>query len=319
MSGKSTGVPGDNPKTPTDALGTILGEFEGTPKTEVTFDELLEVAAGAGMTERRGHRLRVYGIVLVVLGVVVSYAWIFTGMLSSDQVRRVPGYESASTPTSRGTLDDLAAPSSALSPQQEVALSELSDAAWVSKVAQRTGIPQRALVAYTGAALVLEQESPECGLGWNTLAGIGAVESHHGSIDESYLQANGYPSGRIIGVSLDGGQDIARIPDTDKGMFDGDSQWDRAVGPMQFIPSTWARWAADGNADGIADPQHIDDAVLAAARYLCSAGGDMSVPDNWVAAVTSYNHSIDYNNRVAEQAQYYKELAEAEDGAESEG
>ena len=140
MSGKSAGVPGDNPGTPTDALGTILGEFEGTPKTEVTFDELLEVAAGAGMTERRGHRLRVYGIVLVVLGVVVSYAWIFTGMLSSDQVRRVPGYESASTPTSRGTLDDLAAPSSALSPQQEVALSELSDAAWVSKVAQRTGI-----------------------------------------------------------------------------------------------------------------------------------------------------------------------------------
>ena len=176
------------------------------------------------------------------------------------------------------------------------------------------------LALQNGAALVLEQESPECGLGWNTLAGIGAVESHHGSIDESYLQANGYPSGRIIGVSLDGGQDIARIPDTDKGMFDGDSQWDRAVGPMQFIPSTWARWAADGNADGIEDPQHIDDAVLAAARYLCSAGGDMSVPDNWVAAVTSYNHSIDYNNRVAEQAQYYKELAEAgaETGAESE-
>ena len=341
-----TGVPGSPPGTPSEALRTVLAEFVNTPDADIAFDDLVkEAAAGAGAAQPRGHRLRIYGVLFVVIA-LVCYGWFFVAVLSR-------GHGSSPTP---GTLEDLANPSSAdagggrslgtgrgidsagggasvgqdegivggadahASANPGVELSELSDRAWVHEVAQRTGIPERALAAYTGAALVMEQESPECGLGWNTLAGIGEVESHHGSIGGTSINANGYPSRRIVGVSLDGGQNVAQIPDTDNGRLDGDPQWDRALGPMQFIPSTWVRWAADGNTDGIKDPQNIDDAVLAAARYLCSAGGDMSVPDNWVTAVTSYNHSIDYNNRVAEQAQYYKELAEAgaETGAESE-
>ena len=45
---------------------------------------------------------------------------------------------------------------------------------------------------------------------------------------------------------------------------------------MQFIPSTWMIYGADGNGDGIKDPFNIFDAALAAANYLCDAGGDLS-------------------------------------------
>ncbi len=45
--------------------------------------------------------------------------------------------------------------------------------------------------------------------------------------------------------------------------------YDRAVGPMQFLPGTWGRWGSDGDRDGVSDPQDVDDAALAAARYLC--------------------------------------------------
>jgi membrane-bound lytic murein transglycosylase B len=75
---------------------------------------------------------------------------------------------------------------------------------------------------------------------------------------------------------------------------------------MQFIPSTWALFAADGNGDGVADPQQIDDAALATASYLCSvASGPLTRSENWIAAIAAYNSTIDYNNRVAEAASHY--------------
>ena len=48
---------------------------------------------------------------------------------------------------------------------------------------------------------------------------------------------------------------------------------DRAVGPMQFLPASWARYGADGNGDGVRDPHQLDDAALAAAAYLCAGPG----------------------------------------------
>ena len=42
---------------------------------------------------------------------------------------------------------------------------------------------------------------------------------------------------------------------------------------------------------------------------LCSVGGDLSVPNNWVAAIYAYNPSIDYNNEVAEAADYHAGFA----------
>lgn len=147
-------------------------------------------------------------------------------------------------------------------------------------------------------------EQPTCGIGWNTLAGIGFVESEHGTYLGSTLTAAGAVVPAIIGIALDG-TNSDRIPDTDRGELDGDPVWDRAVGPMQFIPSTWVEWGSDGNGDGIADPQHIDDAAYSAARYLCATGGDLTVADRWIAAVAAYNDTVDYNHRVAEAARHY--------------
>jgi hypothetical protein len=101
----------------------------------------------------------------------------------------------------------------------------------------------------------------------------------------------------ILGPVLDG-RGFAMIADTDGGRLDGDAIWDRAVGPMQFIPQTWVNWAADGNADNRADPHNVYDASLAAARYLCADGRDLSKQVDLEAAILSYNHSTAYLNFV---------------------
>jgi membrane-bound lytic murein transglycosylase B len=182
------------------------------------------------------------------------------------------------------------------------------DHAWAARAAAATGIPDRAFLAYASADLTIEAQQPGCGLGWNTLAAIGTVESANGTYGGATLLASGYTSKPIIGVPLDGGklggQTLAAIPDTDNGRLDGDTRWDHAVGPFQFLPSTWATWGADGNGDGIASPDQIDDAALAAARYLC-ASGTMTTAAGWQAAVFSYNHSNAYVNEVGDLANRY--------------
>ncbi|UGB35902.1 lytic murein transglycosylase [Microbacterium sp. cx-55] len=177
------------------------------------------------------------------------------------------------------------------------------DAGWVEATAARTGIPVRALEAYARADLVIDAEQPGCGIGWNTIAGIAAIESDHGRHGGAVLGADGYSTPTIRGAALDG-RGVAAIPDTDGGAWDGDAVWDRAVGPLQFIPATWSTWGADGNGDGAADPNQIDDAALAAARYLC-ASGEMTTVGGWRTAVFSYNHLDVYVDDVARVAQQY--------------
>lgn len=183
------------------------------------------------------------------------------------------------------------------------------DDEWVARTAERTGISERAVSAYALAAARMSVDTPGCGLGWNTLAGIGFVESEHGTMHGASLGADGRAEPEIIGVPLDG-TTTARIPDTDGGRLDGDAVWDRAVGPMQFIPSTWARWASDGNGDGVRDPHSIDDAAYSAARYLCADGRNLGDAAQWIDAVAAYNDSVEYNNRVAEAADHYAGLAQ---------
>jgi hypothetical protein len=187
----------------------------------------------------------------------------------------------------------------------------LLDLPQLEAAADRAGLPTRALAAYASAALRLEEEQPGCRLTWITLAGVGWVESQHGSFGGSALRADGTSTRPIIGVPLDGGPGVRAIRDTDGGRLDGDTTWDRAVGPLQFIPSTWARWAVDANGSGRADPQHIDDAALAAARYLCASGRDLTDGDAWVAAVRSYNRSDEYVVAVLDAANRYADRANA--------
>ena len=184
------------------------------------------------------------------------------------------------------------------------------DRAWAKHTADATGIPLLAVLAYAGAVVRSAEVTPDCGLGWNTLAGIGLIESDHGRHDGSTIGADYRVTPPIYGVILDGG-DTANIPDTDGGALDGNAQYDRAVGPMQIIPRTWASWPSDGNGDGVGDPQNIADAAVASANYLCHASGGMSSAVGWRAGIAAYNAGADYLASVASAAQRYFDDAES--------
>jgi membrane-bound lytic murein transglycosylase B len=186
---------------------------------------------------------------------------------------------------------------------------------WVRRVADRTEIPPRALHAYAFADLTLRMELPDCELSWATLAGLGRVESSHGQFDGAELDPAGRPTRPIFGVALDGSPGILKVSDTDRGALDGDARYDRAVGPMQFIPTSWETWGTDADGDGTADPQDIDDAALAAGRYLCHDSRDLSTGSGWWAAVLSYNNSTEYAQRVFELANRYADLSRAPNAA----
>ncbi|MGH3931048.1 MAG: lytic transglycosylase domain-containing protein [Pseudonocardiaceae bacterium] len=190
----------------------------------------------------------------------------------------------------------------AVAPQ--VAFSE-----WASRVAPVTGIPQRALQAYANAHAAMAATEAGCQLTWVTLAGIALIESKHGSGPTRNLGQDGRPSSPIIGVPLNGGPGVRAIADTDGGFLDGDRVWDRAVGPFQFIPSTWANWRTDGDGDGVAEPQDIDDAAVSAARYLCAGGRNLATGEGWLQAILSYNNSVPYVQNVYTASQTYAKSA----------
>jgi membrane-bound lytic murein transglycosylase B len=177
---------------------------------------------------------------------------------------------------------------------------------WLARTARETGIGRVALTAYASASLRLAREQPSCRIGWTTLAGIGAIESGHGTNGGASLRPDGTTSRRILGPPLDGTGGTAAIPSTaDSVVWHGDRRWDHAVGPMQFIPSTWRRWGTDASGDGRADPNNVLDAAAAAARYLCASGGDLTTAEGWTRAVFSYNHSEDYVHSVLARANRY--------------
>jgi hypothetical protein len=164
-------------------------------------------------------------------------------------------------------------------------------------------LPAQVLAAYRMAASSLGRTDPGCRLGWPLLAAVGKVESGHaygGAVDR-----RGDTLVPILGPVLDGGPGVAAIADTDDGRWDTDKTWDRAVGPMQFIPGSWVLHGQDGNGDGRRDPNNVMDAVLASAYYLCGGGGDLGVEKDRRAAVFSYNHSWDYVDLVLAWAEAY--------------
>jgi hypothetical protein len=225
------------------------------------------------------HHLRLglaLGAVLLLLTVVGVVVW---------NIAAAPG--STPTPTAYYQPTAYAAPQPAPSPQagstagKPAASGPSVSSAWVAKVAGKAGIPAPAVEAYAKAQL----EAP-CSIGWTTLAGIGWVESQHGTLGGRTLGANGYSSSPIVGPALSGGLD-------------------HAYGPMQFIPDTWSRYASDGDGDGMADINDIFDAALAAAKYLCADGYDLSTGSGWAQAIYSYNHSQDYVNDVYAAATVY--------------
>ncbi|MEV6241626.1 murein transglycosylase [Lentzea sp. NPDC051838] len=253
---------------------------------------------------RRPNYGNIFGrivLVLLLIVVVAAGAWALGALNRRDA--SPPGPPPFLVPI-QDVKPGAAAPGNASTPGNTDP-NPLAD--WASRVASKTDIPQRALQAYAAADLEMQREAPACRISWATLAGIGRVESHHGSIFGARLQDNGLPTRPIVGVPLNGSAGVRAIQDTDGGRLDGDTTWDRAVGPMQFIPGTWNRWAKRAAGDGQpADPQNIDDAALTAARYLCANGArDLGTGQGWWAAIMSYNNSVEYGQNVFSGADAY--------------
>ncbi|MER7550579.1 lytic transglycosylase domain-containing protein [Streptomyces anulatus] len=165
------------------------------------------------------------------------------------------------------------------------------------------GIPASILAAYKQAEQTVATTDPACRLPWQLLAAIGKVES--GQARGGRVDANGTTTSPILGPALNG-QGFALIKDTDGGAYDSDAVHDRAVGPMQFIPSTWASWGQDANGDGRKDPNNIYDAALAAGRYLCANDRDLAIAADLDKAVLSYNRSTEYLRTVRSWFSYYQ-------------
>ncbi|MET8484314.1 lytic murein transglycosylase [Streptomyces tendae] len=170
------------------------------------------------------------------------------------------------------------------------------------EVRAQSGIPATVLRAYRAAETAVGRTDPGCRLPWELLAAIGKVES--GQARGGAVDRNGTTLGRITGPPLNG-RGFALIRDTDGGAHDGETVYDRAVGPMQFLPSTWARWGADGNGDGRADPNNVFDAALAAGHYLCAGDRDLGRAADLDRAVLSYNNSRTYLELVRHWLEFY--------------
>ena len=132
------------------------------------------------------------------------------------------------------------------------AVSAVDDATQAVREARRrsdvVGLPMSlvALDAYLRAETALADETPGCRIEWWMIAAVGRAESHHGELGGRTIGPDGTVSTPIIGVALDGGPGVRAIVDTDGGALDTDAVWDRAVGPMQFIPETWSYRGRDG-------------------------------------------------------------------------
>ncbi|MFE6610946.1 lytic transglycosylase domain-containing protein [Amycolatopsis sp. NPDC057786] len=153
-----------------------------------------------------------------------------------------------------------------------------------------SGIPATVLDAYRRAETSLGGAKPGCHLTWALLAGIGKIESNHARRGD--VDTQGTLVRPIYGPALDGSPGFASIVDRRSG------QWARAAGPMQFIPSTWEKWAADGSGDGRANVQNVYDSAESAGRYLCAGGRDLNTGNGLRGAILSYNNSEDYLNKV---------------------
>ena len=161
-------------------------------------------------------------------------------------------------------------------------------------------IPPLAYDAYRAASDQAGAISGGCAVDWTVLAGLGRVESRHGLFEPGHrIAANGDVTPAIRGPQLDGTGGTLAISDTDGGAIDGDPVWDRAMGPLQFIPTTWAQIGRDGNADGVADPDNLYDAAITAVAHLClREPGDYADRSALRRALLAYNASGRYADQV---------------------
>jgi membrane-bound lytic murein transglycosylase B len=190
------------------------------------------------------------------------------------------------------------APASVSSRGESTGTPAAGNAEQIVATASTAAIPSAALAAYQRAETVINAADKSCNLTWQLIAAIGRVESNHGRANNNHLSNDGVATPGIFGPALNGKHHTSVVRDTDAGQFDGDTAYDRAVGPMQFIPSTWSVVGVDADGDAQRNPQDIDDAALGTAVYLCSGNDDLGTNQGQRAAVYRYNHSASYVNLV---------------------
>ena len=266
----------DDPSLATDAArSTELGERVD----EVQFSTREDLLARQGSTEREQLDLLARQIELAA---------------EIESTTQVIAAREAAVPDLLGEVDAAAA--------------NVRSARWTATI-PGTDLSVVALDAYLNAEALLRDVWPSCSIRWWMIAGVARIESRHGRYAGRTLRADGRVDRPIIGIALDGGPGVRAIHDTDDGVFDQDEVWDRAVGPLQFIPETWRNRGRDGSGDDWADPQNMYDAAYSAGRYLCAIGGDLSSRSNLRSAYFGYNNSSAYVDDVIGHADRYADFA----------
>jgi hypothetical protein len=255
----------------------------------------------------RGHRKRpgiwfpvIIFVVLLAAGAAVGRYVVPAGAPaggSEPPVQAVPSGQAGRTDAPPATEAPVL-PTTPLRPADQLA-------AWAEKISTTVDVPVVAIQAYGYAQLSLRQIDPGCNLTWTTLAGIAEVESRHGQAGGAVLELTGRSSPPITGPLLDGKGGRALVRDSDAGAFDGDSTFDRAMGPMLLMPSAWRAHAIDADSDGIVDPFDLDDAALTMGRLLCSGSEDMASRNGWNAAVAQFREGTRYIRSVFDAADSY--------------
>ncbi len=254
-------------------------------------------------------RARRRALVLVPATALVGI-WAHTVAVPSAPSRPATAVAPAAEPVAPPTD-----PASVSEPESAVPTAALVRDVAVAHVGSPSDIPSLALAAYQRAASVLATADPDCGLRWELVAALGRVESDHGRHAGSTLNGKGVAKPAIFGPRLDGRGATARLRDSDAGELDQDRRFDRAVGPLQFIPSTWSVVGVDADSDGDRNPQDIDDAALAAAVYLCAGSEDLGTDEGRREAVHRYNHSDAYVDLVLRVMDSYLRSGDALTGA----
>lgn len=244
-----------------------------------------------------------------VLGAVVLTPLVLAAAVGASGPDLRPVREEAVTPLASvaPVLPDMSGPTvvSVTRPPQKFRVAAASNSAppppIVLSAPGTLRIPSMALSAYRNAEVMMSRAVPNCGVGWNLLAGIGRIESMHAN--GGATDARGTAVNPIYGPSLDGtlpGNEVI-VQATQSGRV----TYARAMGPMQFLPGTWSRYASDGDGDGKSDPQNLYDSALAAARYLCSGGLNLRDPAQVMSAILRYNNSVAYARNVLGWAASY--------------
>lgn len=169
-------------------------------------------------------------------------------------------------------------------------------------------VPPRALAAYQHGA------ADACpGVDWTLLAAIGAVESRHGQTATATIDdSTGESTPWIFGPPLDGQAGTAQIPAGDWiGWWGLTGPWAQAVGPMQFLPTTFSDHAVDADQDGQTNPHDLDDAATAAARYLCAAGGGAVEGETEAARIYNPGDQVAYAGKLKTERTAIQTAAEA--------